>query len=687
MQTSDKQHPSRAWYALRRTLVPWDFDHALDDLISYCQSVPVDEIIIKCDTEEFSHGHPSLAWLQAYQPKLLKARDALQALGVVYSLNPWVTIGHLDRGRDVRPHFPDMQTLVGHRGERTRAQACPLCPVWRSYVASLWQGYAETSPAVIWVEDDIRMFNHKPVQYGCFCDLHLQRFAERVGEVVDRPSLVEAVFQAGTPHPWRREWLVMQREVMNETVAWLGDHVREVSPDTALGLMSSGPENHVLCGRDWSAFAGALGGGKRIYSRPPLGNYNENHLRGLYYTARQIRATRACLPQDTVEQAEVENWWFTQYSKSVAFTRLQMMTCYLFGADGVTMNLYDHVGTPLSEDTTMGPMLARDKRYFTAISERCQGKAPCGGVRILQHRDAAMHKVLPQEAGLGDLIDDGYGWDAFLEALGFSTTWDEGSVTAVTGQVLRCLDEQAILNLFKGGVLLDLTAVEVLHERGLGDLTGVAVEKVMKRYDWQDLAAEEWHNERWGGTPGKHLTMTIPDLLSNPDIAVLRAQQGTEVVSRLVSADREVMAPCCCVREHADGGRVAVFPLRMEGEPGSLMNPKRKQQFSRLLHWLARGELPLEVTAIDGVCPLPIRRDFEDHTILAALNLSLDPWSGVVFDWACGEARVSSVRRLSGNGQWVSCDAPVGYADGRAVIRLEESIAFTNPVVLDIVWT
>ncbi len=261
MNPGTNERDDGAWYALRRTLVPWDFDHALRDLIAYCRAVPVNEIIVKCDTEEFSHGFPSIAWLDAYLPCLARARDALTRLGVAYSLNPWVTQGHLDRGRDVRAALPGIRTQVGHRGETTTAQACPLCPIWRTHTAALWTRYAGTFPSVLWIEDDIRTFNHLPVQYGCFCAEHLRRFSARVQSRVEREELVAALLQPGHPHPWRRDWLLMQREIMNDTAAFLGDTVRAVSPDTALGLMSSGPENHVMCGRDWTAFARALGGG------------------------------------------------------------------------------------------------------------------------------------------------------------------------------------------------------------------------------------------------------------------------------------------------------------------------------------------------------------------------------------------------------------------------------------------
>ena len=84
-------HPSNptAWYALRRTLPLWSFDDNLRELIACLPRYGVDEVIIKVDTEEFTHGQPPYDWIKAYQPKLLQIRDAMRQLGIVYSLNPW----------------------------------------------------------------------------------------------------------------------------------------------------------------------------------------------------------------------------------------------------------------------------------------------------------------------------------------------------------------------------------------------------------------------------------------------------------------------------------------------------------------------------------------------------------------------------------------------------------------------
>jgi len=219
MQTHFKPH---ARYALRRTLPTWSFAQNLKELVEFLPQYGVDELIVKVDTEEFTHGQPPLPWIQAYLPRLQQIKQEMDRLGILFSINPWITVGHNDRGRDARKDLPGLQTMVGDDGTVCTNCACPLSPVWRENTRKVWQLYAETRPHIIWMEDDLRTFNHRPVEFSCFCPLHLERFAARVGQPVTRTELVQAILQPGTPHPWRQEYLDLQAAVMIETVITRG---------------------------------------------------------------------------------------------------------------------------------------------------------------------------------------------------------------------------------------------------------------------------------------------------------------------------------------------------------------------------------------------------------------------------------------------------------------------------------
>jgi len=688
--TPSRRSPSpHAWYALRRTLPTWSFDANLKELVEQLPRYRVDEVIVKVDTEEFTHGQPPLPWVRRYQKNLFRVRQAMEEIGVVYSINPWITVGHNDRGRDARKQVKGLQTVVGHDGTRCTCCACPLSEAWRRHVDKVWTLYAQTEPHIVWIEDDIRTFNHQPVRYGCFCPVHMKRFSERVGEKVSRDDLVAAILKPGAPHPWRRAYLDMQAEIMVETVGFLAQVVHATSPDTSLGLMSSGPRTHCLEGRRWDAFAEAMADGRPLYSRPPMGNYSEASLRGFYYSHDSMKITRHCMPAGTIEQTEVENVPFTQYSKSAAFTFLEMAISFAYGSHGVTMNLYDHAGTPMEEEPAFGRMLGQKKTWLNALAARAQEPGAYRGVQLLYHEKESYRRRLPKGADYGALGADGGNTMRLLESHGIATAYGDETVKATDGQTLRAYDVAEIRDMLAGGLLLDASAAKVVAERGLGPLIGLKRIEAPRCIDdvGGPYSAEEFHGRRLGGAAGKYLTLTVPSLGGRPSLSAVELSQGVEPVSHLVDPDARRGPVSAYTFENELGGRVFVHLLDLRTAYGVAFNHTfRAHMLHGAVRWLARQKPALMVRG-DGVYPLALRKDLDDgRTLLGLFNLTLDPWTEVEFELA--ERRVpGAIEVLTPNGRGERArKTRVEKKGGRVLVTWNEAVPFDQPLFLTVSW-
>ena len=677
----------RAWYALRRTLPPWSFEENLKELTAQLPRYRVDELIVKVDTEEFTHGQPPLRWVKAYQKNLFRIREAMEDIGVVYSVNPWITVGHNDRGRDARQQLPGLQTVVGHDGAQCTCSACPLSQVWRDHVDKVWTLYAQTRPHIIWVEDDIRTFNHSPARYGCFCPEHLRRFSERVGERVTREQLVAAILKPGRPSRWRREYLDMQAETMVETVGFLARVVHRTSPETCLGLMSSGPRTHCLEGRRWSDFAEAMADGQPLYSRPPMGNYSEASLRGFYYSHDSIKITRHCMPPATIEQTEVENVPFTQYSKSAAFTFVEMAISFAYGSHGVTMNLYDHAGTPMESEPAFGRMLAQKRAYLEGLAARAQKPGSLRGVQLLYHERESYSRRLVKGGDYGALAADGALTMEMLEAHGIPTTYEDESVVATSGQQLRAFSDEEIRAYLGRGMLLDAVAAGVLVERGFGGLIGVreldsprCIDQVGGPY-----SAEEYYSRKFGGRDSKYLTLTVPSLGGRPSLSPVKLVRAAQVISRLVDPDARRGPVSMYAYENELGGRVVVHLLDLSTAYGVAFNhPFRAEQLQSAVGWLARRRPAVLVRG--GVFPLALRKDMEGSTLLGHFNLSLDPWPEVEFVLA-DRREVAGLEVLTQKGKWEkSRKVSAARKAGRITVRYRGEVPHDEPLFVSVIW-
>ena len=409
---------SHAWYALRRTLPPFRFDELLAEMVEQLPRYRVDEVLVLVDDEDLFHGHATPEMAAEAARNLVRLRDALAQAGVAYSLNPWITRGHEDRCRGA---LPGMQTTVHADGSTSAHIGCPLCPTWRDNLAATWAIYAATKPRVLWIDDDIRDWG----AHECFCPLHMERFSQRVGRPVTREEMVAAVFQPGEPHPWRALMLELRNAVTQEVLRLIVDAARRANPDVTMGLMSSGPRNHCREGRDWKQCADSLGGTVEtpIYSRPTMGNYWEwGPPRGLYFSQDSIKITRHALPAGTVDQTELESLPFSRYSKSVAFTFAQLAVSFAFGARGTTINVFDHLGTPMQAEPHYGKMLGARKDFLNAVAERTRQPGVFRGVQLLFREDTGRKMHLLPKAGSEGLAAEGYqGMEAF-EAAGIPTT-------------------------------------------------------------------------------------------------------------------------------------------------------------------------------------------------------------------------------------------------------------------------
>ncbi len=681
---------SRAWYALRRPLPPWRFDELLAEMAAHLPRYRVDEVIVMLDTEEFFHNHPTPEIAQEWSKNLVRARDTLTSAGIAYSLNPWVTRGHADRSRRAAEALPGIQTVVHADGTQATCIACNLSPVWRENLRRVWGIYAGTQPRVLWIDDDIRDFG----AHECFCPLHLERFSRRVGAKVTRQELVAAIFKPGQPHRWRGEWFALRSESSIEVLRLIANAARAASPQTIMGLMSSGPRNHCGEGRDWAGVAGALGatGERPIFSRPTMGNYWEwGPPRGLYFSQDSIKVTRHCLPRGTVDCTELESVPFSRYSKSLAFTFAQLALSFAFGARAATLDIFDFLGTPMEAEPHYGKMLGDRKKFLDALADAAQHPGPLRGVRLLFKENGASSRWLaPGENTQDALAGEGYPALEAFEAAGIPTTYDESEVTFLCGQQPSLLDDVEVCRLLEQGLFLDANAAEILSSRGFAAEIGLA--KIRPPETLEALGAysvEDFSNADFGGAPCSFMSAQMPRANYRAKFAVLQPAARASVLGHLHDTDAAPVFPAMTAFENPRGGRVVVhawdYASAIDGVGVSFHNPVRRRQMQGAVRWLFRGRAPLLVGG-DGVWPLALRKDWGGVTLVGFLNLSLDTWPDGEFEMSAPGVP-ASMHMLNLDGSW----KPVGtrvceMRGGVLVVAFPRPVALESPLFLKLVW-
>ncbi|MFD7232982.1 hypothetical protein [Streptomyces sp. NPDC059881] len=615
----------RARYHLRFQLRPGDdVAERATALATMCRENGVDEVVLLLGAEQEHTGHlageEEALWLAA----VTRARRVLTDAGLDVSLNPWVTVGHADRGRVGALGFAPM---VSPTGRSAAAQASFACPRWRSWLYAHYGLFAGLGFRVLWVEDDFRFHNHDPLDWGGgFEPLMLERLARLVGEPVTRDQVVAAVTAPGPPHPWRTLLQQVWRTAQLEVAEGLAHVVRERSGGRSqLGLMSSHPALHSVEGRDWDALFTALSVRSRVTHRPHFAPYSDAPAHSLTSAIWSLEAQRPLRPRHVACEPEIENWPHTSWSKSDTQTWSEMVTAQLSGADSLLLNVHPTHAERAENFPRIDRLLRRARPALDWLAERRPEQAVPLGVGLPWRQDTAA-RLPTVTGGLEELTAHPGRTADFLLGYGVPVTAQLAPVQALFGRLAHTFSDDELRDLLRGGLLLDGVAATVLTQRGFAELLGVRAGQLVSREEWVEPGP--YAVERVAADASvDHSTDTSADegaLLSvdvQPALARLEPLTGAHVVTGIRTPDGLAWGAGRCHFVNALGGRVVVLAATAPAELA------RSDEGRRLVHAAVRfleGENP-RLPLVSGAPHLiPHASRSGDAHRLAVVNGSAD---------------------------------------------------------------
>lgn len=464
-------------YSLRYALQPGkDNKEKIDQLLTFCQEGKIDDINFFINHEEIGWGHLTYEESEQWTLFAKELKGKLKAREMSFSLNPGITLMHGDRGRLLNPNLT-FETMVDESGVKAKAVACPFDPNWQEYFAKTYGIYAKVEPEYLWLEDDLRHFNHRPITWGCFCDKHMAEYEKRMGEKLERRTFVERILASGTPTLERKVYLDVCRQTILDLVEKIRIEVEKVSPQTKLALMTSQPEQHAAEGRDWLPLFEKLSGDKPFVARPHLPSYNEVTPKDYSNGFSQVSRVTAHILGDQAElYPELENYMYSRYAKSNRFSQFQLESSLVLHPKGSTMNLFDMMGTGVVLDYHLQEMLGQSKAFLSQVTDLNLLISEQQGVKVLYDLTSSYTIQTREGKFREELLPKETSWLALLSAFGISCLpsrleeLQPQDVVAISGQFLRNLNPIQIKNLFTNhAVMLDGESAAILVEEGFGE--------------------------------------------------------------------------------------------------------------------------------------------------------------------------------------------------------------------------
>ena len=592
----EHRRPERVWavsgkgefmasrFVLRIQFGPYqDAKRITRQLLKLVKETPVDEIMFFLFAEEMNNGHETIEeikeWLDASRPY----REQLAEEGVVISLNPWSTLLHCDRSRKLKPS-QQWQTMVDQNGKAADVVACPLDPGWREYANQAFALYAREEVDVIWIEDDIRLHNHAPLDWGgCFCPLHVERFSEKIGESVTREEIVKRCTAQGKPHPWREIWLDVWQESLLPTI----DTWRKIVQDggSRLGLMSSVIGSHSVEGRRWNQWWQALAGNKVPVHRPNVWPYGDTTGAYLPRSIARLEQNRAVQPAEIRSDPEIECSPYSVWNKSFRQIFAQMALAHVLGSTGLCISLYDFMGNDPQDESERAEFLKRSRSACDWLADQFPMTWKSDGVHIVWSADHGRSVHIDSPDGKWQsLCDPLTGWAGWLNGAGIPFSMrSRGKINALSGQSAWTMEQSELQELLSGSLLLDGKAADIIARRGLSELIGIRQGCMISQPDAL-YSMESCTDERFSLRKDARISINCAEyatLIFQGELV-----EGAQAVSDLRDPRNRVVGHGAVTFENKLGGRIVTVPWAADDIEATKMNIQRAVQIRQMVQWL-----------------------------------------------------------------------------------------------------
>ena len=479
-QTAHKQN--RFLNCLRIQVVPkYHEEQRIESIVEYCKKYKFDNVMLFINAEEYNVGHmtkeEALPWLSAMK----RIKDVLTKAGITVSLNPWMELGHLDRGRKLKRR-QNFVTQCDYDGKQCKMVACPMDENWLEYFLDFYAFIIkEIQPEVVWIEDDFRLHNHGELKFGgCFCEHHMKAFNEKLGTNYTREEFTDLLFRKEPNDDVKKAFLEVNRKSMVELAEKIGKMIHGLGLGTKVGLMSSTHQAHSMEFRDWQGIHNGFAQSGPKINRLHLPLYIEDVSMKKYYQDFNLIPfiCRGYLPEDCHVLPELENASFSSYAKDSEAVRFQLESAIPLEIEGMTYDIFDFVGNGAVENFGYGQEVTSIIDYLTSVMESGYSYQKLKGITILLDEKNSYNR--PIEDCFYDMYPDEFYFGALLQGHGVTARCSRDKefqnevIVLAAGSVYNLSDLQLEKLFSDNHVILEGRAVSLLIDRGLGRLIGAS---------------------------------------------------------------------------------------------------------------------------------------------------------------------------------------------------------------------
>ena len=431
------------------------------------------------------YGFPPYSSVRNAVEHMQQVKKMYTDAGISVSLQISNTLGHsaghmnsYDYSGLIFENSP-VERMVGEYGEVSDGCYCPSGKFFRNYIYETTKMYAEIKPYYVWVDDDLRIYNHAPVNHGCFCDDCIASFNEKHGTSYTREALVHEINRGDISI--REKYIEHNREAIAGLSGIISKAIHEVSPESRMAYQSSRTNSYL--GKDYECFFRPMyeeSGRKPVGYRPGGGFYEDSAPRGILGKALHLDCAIAAAP-DYVEDIcpEVESLPNVFFGKSFEGNAKEATFYLAYGCNSLSFAAVNGKNEPIEYENRLLSWFSKYSPYWKKLISHNKGTKCCG---------AGLY--ISPESYLRKLEDDekDFSWDYIrflfnhleLPSIGLPVTNNYWGCPALVLYPEACaaLTEKDMEYLTSKPVICDGETLDILCKMGYGKYFGASAEKL-----------------------------------------------------------------------------------------------------------------------------------------------------------------------------------------------------------------
>jgi len=573
------------------------------------------------------YGYPKYDTVREAVENMKEVKKLFTDAGIKVSLQISNTLGHNvahmnseDFSGLVFDGTP-VERMVGEYGECSYGCYCPRGEYFRNYIYETTKMYAEIDPVCVWVDDDLRIYNHAPVNRGCFCDDCISAFNKKHGTVYTRETLVHEINRGDIKI--REAYIEHNRESMNDLTAIITKAIHEISPNAHMAYQSS--RTNSFLGKDFNCIFDAMyeeSGRKPVGYRPGGGFYEDSSPRGMLSKALHLDCAIAVVP-DYVENIcpEIECLPDVFFGKSLEGTAKEISLYLAYGCNCISV-ASPNSGTE-NEDYNMRLMewFAKYNPYWQKLVEH-NGKSKCSGVGIYLSSESYKRPIEENEPDFAwDKIEFAYKNTKLMEVgIPVTNNFNDCNVILLYEEAAKGLLDSEIKELVKKPVICSAKTLEVLCSRGYGKYFGAYVE------DIDCLSGKEIFSEHPvnGNNVGKHWRASF----FHSSTGAVRAQKicDKDGLTEELGHYDDMLSPAKFGTVNAivntydcDGNRCSKWAVFGYALYERVMSSVKRDQILNAIDYISEKTFPAVIKSHDQVAVIP-RVDKDRKTVSVSLQ-------------------------------------------------------------------